>query len=375
MPEAHLDEARRLRAQGRWVDALDAYAAALGVGATAPLLAETAELTARLSAPDGERLARAALRLEPELPAASHALGEALARQGRFAEALEPLRAAVAADGHWAELRGGPGAVPWTERHPPAPCPTCASEDAELVYVGNASRVQRCFGVIDPIKVWARCVRCGLVRVPEPPAAAALAAYYAALRGEGGDVPPPGAEAITREVCEADRQLDAIEGIVGRPGRLLEAGCGWGVFLAAAAWRGFDVCGLELGPRNAAWARERFGVPVAQGSAPDDLPNGPFDAIALWEVIEHTSDPWALLRALRERLAPGGVVALSTPFIDHPAHRALGYDDPMWVVPGHLVYFDRATLEAGLARVGLRVARRWSSPRHIGSGVVICVAA
>jgi SAM-dependent methyltransferase len=40
---------------------------------------------------------------------------------------------------------------------------------------------------------------------------------------------------------------------------------------------------------------------------------GQFDAIALWQVIEHVPDPSALIAASADALAPGGVLALAAP--------------------------------------------------------------
>ena len=44
-----------------------------------------------------------------------------------------------------------------------------------------------------------------------------------------------------------------------------------------------------------------------------DPPEGPFDLICLTDVLEHLEDPRACLRALASRLAPGGLVVVSTP--------------------------------------------------------------
>ena len=109
-----------------------------------------------------------------------------------------------------------------------------------------------------------------------------------------------------------------------------------------------------------------------------DLPAllyGPFDVVVMWEVIDHFINPNAVLVALAQRLDDCGVLALSTPCLDHPIHRVLGYDDPMWNVPGHLIYYDKASLEAALLSAGLVIVDRRYSQRHLGSVMVICTAA
>ena len=316
-----------------------------------------------------EKLSRAALSRSPTLPAASHHLGESLARQGRFGEALPLLQSAVGLDGSLAELLA-PGAAPWTERFGELSCSHCGGEEYEPIWVGNTSRSQRCLGHVDPIKVWARCASCSLVRVPGPPPLDRLVAYYDALRSVAGEVGAPELGGLFEELLRWDEVMQRVLALTSA-GPLLEIGSAWGSFCAVADYHGFEALGLETSPHPVAWSRDVLGVRSVQGNAPDDLPDGPFQVIALWEVIEHFADPGEVLRALFERLASGGVLALSTPCLDHPIHRARGYDDPMWSVPGHLVYFDRATLTASLEAAGFTVAQRWLSPRHLGSVVML----
>jgi len=105
-----------------------------------------------------------------------------------------------------------------------------------------------------------------------------------------------------------------------RPGaRALDVGCGTGFLLEALAGRGFSGIGVDLSPESVALARERLErigaadrLEARVGSAYEP-PEGPFDLIALTDVLEHLEDPRACLRALRERLAPGGLVVVSTP--------------------------------------------------------------
>lgn len=49
----------------------------------------------------------------------------------------------------------------------------------------------------------------------------------------------------------------------------------------------------------------------------DELPALLFDAITMWEVLEHLPDPVATMQGLRGRLRPGGVLMLSTPNAGH----------------------------------------------------------
>lgn len=44
---------------------------------------------------------------------------------------------------------------------------------------------------------------------------------------------------------------------------------------------------------------------------------GPFDTILCLDVLEHLSDPWAVMRRLHEALKPGGALVVSLPNVNH----------------------------------------------------------
>lgn len=102
------------------------------------------------------------------------------------------------------------------------------------------------------------------------------------------------------------------------PKRLLDVGCGDGAFLWAAhrTLRGVQLEGFD--PNSDAQRLAR-GMLAARGlSVPvhgdwASLPSHAFDVVTCSEVIEHVSDPDALLRDIHRVLVPGGVAVLTTP--------------------------------------------------------------
>ncbi len=113
--------------------------------------------------------------------------------------------------------------------------------------------------------------------------------------------------------------LETIDGAARPGGRVLDVGCGGGFLLERLAERGYSGVGVDLSPESVAIANERLlalgagdRLRAETGSAYDP-PEGPFDLIALTDVLEHLEDPRACLRALREVVAPGGLVVVSTP--------------------------------------------------------------
>lgn len=96
--------------------------------------------------------------------------------------------------------------------------------------------------------------------------------------------------------------------------RILEVGCGTGGNLEMLSKFG-SVTGIEPDEPSRLYAAERSGLPVLHGTLPDGLPrfDQPFDLIAALDVIEHLDDDAASLAALRDLLAPGGLLFTTVP--------------------------------------------------------------
>jgi SAM-dependent methyltransferase len=150
---------------------------------------------------------------------------------------------------------------------------------------------------------------------------------------------------VDREV----RHLPAVPG-----GRLLDVGCGSGVFLAQAAALGWRAEGIDPDPEAVRSARDA-GLNVFQGTLADLDPGeqrGAFDAVTLSHVIEHLHDPADDLRSISVLLRPGGLLWIATPNLESLGLRRFGND---WVnldPPRHLVLFTRSSLERLLRDTG-----------------------
>jgi 2-polyprenyl-3-methyl-5-hydroxy-6-metoxy-1,4-benzoquinol methylase len=152
------------------------------------------------------------------------------------------------------------------------------------------------------------------------------------------------------------------------PGRILDIGCGTGLFLAVARRRGWEPYGVDDCSEATSHARNHFGLDVWDGEFSEFVSDGEtFDAITLWDTIEHARAPVDLLGASRGVLAPGGVIGISTPnqrsvldVVAGALYRLSGgrIVQPLekFYIEQHFLYFTPDTLRDSLRRAGLEVA-------------------
>lgn len=139
-------------------------------------------------------------------------------------------------------------------------------------------------------------------------------------------------------------------------GRLLDVGCATGNFLVAAKEKGWQVHGVETSPLSARIAQEATGGEIHVGvldTAP--WPDGYFDAITMFDVIEHLQSPRAYIERIARMLRPGGFLAINTPNIRSLSYRMLG---SRWSVVGpndHIYYFEPRTAQRLLTGCGFDI--------------------
>ena len=169
-------------------------------------------------------------------------------------------------------------------------------------------------------------------------------------------------------VYEEVLSLLAPAGEIAGERRILDVGCGKGYFLHRAAARGLEPYGRELSPHAVRFAREKLGLPnVTQGRIEDaGYPKEFFQAITLWDVIEHLPDPGPVLSGAAHLLADDGILFVQTPNIAFHlpyahAKRALAFlprfrrpRKHLLEAKHHLVQFSRGTLARMLERSGFR---------------------
>ena len=232
-------------------------------------------------------------------------------------------------------------------------CPFCHSEHTELhIKLKDYFLSQEEFEIL-------KCRQCGLLFTSPRPSDSELGRYYKSdeylSHNENKKGLIPFIYNRVKRVNIANKFKIATSGISAK--RLLDFGCGVGDFVSYAQQHGLEVCATDVSAdaRDAAAKKLGFSLP-----SPEDvleMPDGSFDIITMWHVLEHISNLEKQVFHLNRLLAPGGHLILALP--NYLSHDALHYQDK-WAaydVPRHLNHFDKNSLQNIFVQTPLRITR------------------
>lgn len=135
---------------------------------------------------------------------------------------------------------------------------------------------------------------------------------------------------------------------------LLDIGAGTGILLEEAQKMGIESVGVE----PSTWCvriAEDHGLNILQGALPHpELADKVFDAVTAIDVIEHVSDPLALLKLCSRHLKTGGALVVVTPDVDSITARLLRKRWWHYRI-AHVGYFSKRTLKMALEKTGFKL--------------------
>jgi len=208
-----------------------------------------------------------------------------------------------------------------------------------------------------------KCPHCGFMMASLPPAGSPSpysSSYFRSWGMEQGD--SPSVQKMKRKT--AGHLLRDVERYTVK-GRLLDVGCAAGHFLEEAAFRHWDVYGVEISPYAATLARKKFGDKILVGSFLDvPLSSSFFQAVIMSDVIEHFPDPQPVLDKAWTILQPQGVLAIVTPNTESLSALVMGRAWPHFHKE-HLSYFNPQSMDIALKNHGFRLISMKASPKWI----------
>jgi len=232
-------------------------------------------------------------------------------------------------------------------------CPCCESEQLRARY--EVRHVED-----DPLFAWARqvdyscapilhCRNCGFVFKGTQPAPELLERHYAE---SGSDYQQRLAEDDPAFRSDYRHARLFLQEKFPKGGSILDVGCSRGFFLQSLG-EGWQLYGVEPSRSAADYAAQQHGIRVHVGgllsaSFADNL----FDAVTLFDVVEHLPEPTRLLVEARRVLKPGGWLVIGTGNCEALAARLAGSQWAYMAIPDHLSFFGRRSLRRALVSAG-----------------------
>lgn len=220
-------------------------------------------------------------------------------------------------------------------------CPVCAGEKFQPLFEKNNEPFVQCDG-------------CQLVLInPRPVFGQVLNTYT-------DDYSRAYAKKSEKKIRRSLKRVKLLSKLLPERGRWLDVGCSAGFVVRAANDCGFEGWGVDVEPWGIKYGGEQLGLQhLYEGMLEEQgFPDAHFQAISLYDVIEHVPDLNRLVSELSRLLSADGLVDIVTPDIGHwRVTRPLSE----WkeIKPSeHLYYFSERTLDRLLHKHGLRIIKK-----------------
>lgn len=107
--------------------------------------------------------------------------------------------------------------------------------------------------------------------------------------------------------------------------KVLDIGCGGGLFLSLLKQEGAEVVGIELSDSRAQYAKTKHNLEIYKYPIESEFWQkgyaNHFDAVTLWDVIEHVNYPYQTLQSAVNVLKKDGLLLIDTPCRDSFYHQ------------------------------------------------------
>ncbi|MCL2184856.1 MAG: methyltransferase domain-containing protein [Treponema sp.] len=140
---------------------------------------------------------------------------------------------------------------------------------------------------------------------------------------------------------------------------LLDIGCAYGPFLAAAKEDGFSPTGIDPAEDAVHFVNKILGIKAIHSffPVPSSPFTAPFDVITLWYVIEHFNDCVQIFEEIKKLLKPNGILAFSTPSFSGISARSNMNNFLSASPPDHRTVWSPGMCKKALSAAGFKVKK------------------
>ena len=232
-------------------------------------------------------------------------------------------------------------------------CPWCGSGKAQInLWLKDEFLTKEDFHICE-------CLNCGLLYTMPRPDKEKIGAYY---KSEAYYSHQENKKGFIPKVYERVKSINlkhkyrlATNGM--QPGKLLDIGCGVGDFLHTAEMHGWECIGVEPSEDAKTIAQKRMKGTIITSEELESFPDGAFDVITMWHVLEHVDDLKWQVAQLQRLVKPSGRVVIAVP--NYKSYDGQYYKEhwAAYDVPRHLNHFNRITLSKIFKTSGLELVK------------------
>lgn len=207
-----------------------------------------------------------------------------------------------------------------------------------------------------------QCNHCGLVEVHPKPKPGSLYELYQEAYFKSPSAQHVGYQDYVGELENYLRtfrnRYHCLRRFLSRNDAVLEIGPACGAFLKVLQTEGFsNLHGVEISRFAVQQAASLLGnsVDLRNGYLQDQQFDRRFNAVVLWDVLEHLPNPLEELRRIHSLMNPDGCLILETQDVGSLLARLAGKRWHMYKFPEHIYHFNRKTITRLLTKAGFRV--------------------
>ncbi|MEK6940752.1 MAG: class I SAM-dependent methyltransferase [Nanoarchaeota archaeon] len=223
-------------------------------------------------------------------------------------------------------------------------CPVCDSKEYTEIFIVH-DQDPRDVGLKDYFRL-VKCKGCNMHLLNPQPTKEELIPYYGSTY-YGEDV---SSWNFLKKIIKKERNIKPLN---EKKGKLLDYGCGDGLFLELAKEKGWEVTGVEQSMEGAKRTSKRLGINVLNEEE-FSKSEEQYDLITLWHVLEHVHEIDALLSKLKSLLKQDGKLFIAIPNIKCLQFKYFKKKTFHLDIPRHIWHFSPNTIKQLLQKHGYK---------------------